>query len=383
MTSIVRKPQSTRLGWPRTIAIGFALIFVCFSAWDGWYALGHPLPVDFLSFYAAGKMVLQGNAPLVYDIAAHRAVELRLVSFKTLLPFPYPPPMLALLTPLALLPCGVAHDVWALLTAILFFTAARRFAPMAYASANPVNIIDWVAGQTGFLIGGIFLFGLVLLDTAPLVAGSVLGLLVLKPQLAIMLPIAMLAARRWRTIGGAVISSTTVLLIGFLLFGIESYRGFFGMVQQFGAMLNDNRWPWTDFISPFAFARYFGIPYDAAIEVHLLFALAAAAIVWIAWARDWDEKVPMLAAATMLGSPYLLSYDATLLVVPTGYLVAQRQYWALGLLGLLCALPLLFIWGLYHGPNTIGVGAIGALAVLCRKHCRASPATRVEFRTAR
>src|SRR5262249_912309 len=44
-------------------------------------AAGHPVPVDFLSFWAAGRLALAGHAASAYDWVAHRAVELTGVDF--------------------------------------------------------------------------------------------------------------------------------------------------------------------------------------------------------------------------------------------------------------------------------------------------------------
>jgi hypothetical protein len=54
--------------------------------------------------------------------------------------------------------------------------------------ANPPALVDLMIGQTGFLTTGIYLFGLTLLPSSPFAAGAILGLLLIKPQLALLLP---------------------------------------------------------------------------------------------------------------------------------------------------------------------------------------------------
>jgi hypothetical protein len=368
MKSVAHDPEGHRLGWPRTIANAFALLFLAFTGWHLAYVVSHNLGTDFVSLYAAGKLASNGHASLAYDLAAHRSVEKVIAPQVGFLPFAYPPPMLALLVPFVQVPCGMAQTFWVLCTGALFFAAARRFAPLSYAFANPINFLDSFAGQTGFLVGGIFLVGLRLIESAPFAAGAVLGVLILKPQLAVILPVATIASRRWRVIGGAAASSITILLFGLLLFGIDSYLGFLAMAQQFGAMMRDSRWPWAELVSPFALFRYFGTPLIPALALHVILASTAAAIVWVAWSREWQEKIPILASATLLGSPYLFTYDATLMILPAGYLVAQRRYWAVGVLWLLCALPALFPFKLYHGPNTIPLGSALSIFLLLWGH---------------
>jgi hypothetical protein len=223
-------------------------------------------------------------------------------------------------------------------------------------------------GQTGLLVGGLFILGVTLLSTAPLAAGAILGLLVLKPQLALMLPVATIAGAKWKVIAGALLSSMAVLIAGLLLFGRESYEGFFALLPHYAGFIRNSSWNWVELASPFAFARYIGIAQSPALIIHGIVAIAAAGLTWIAWSRDWEEKTPILAAASLLASPYLLTYDAILLIIPAGLLLRQQRFWSVALLWILCALPVVHFYGLYEGPNTIPVAAILSLTLVSTPH---------------
>ena len=117
--------------------------------------------------------------------------------------------------------------------------------------------------------------------------------------------------------------------------------------------------------SVFAFVRYFGIDQTIALTIHAIVALAAITLTWIAWSRDWEEQIPILAAATLLVPPYLLTYDALLMIVPIGFWVRERPRPHLaGLLWLLCFLPISLYFHMYRGPNTVCLAAILSLCVL-------------------
>jgi hypothetical protein len=283
-----------------------------------------------------------------------------------LLPFPYPPPFLIVVTPVALAPFTWAFVAWVAVTCLLYTIAAKRYAPWPYTLANPPALVDLLIGQTGFLTGGIFLIGLALLPTAPFAAGALLGLLLIKPQLAFLLPVAMLAGRQWRAVAGAILSSTLALIAAFLLFGPEAYRGFFAILPTYVGYMRHNSWNWVELASPFAFLRYVGVAPAAALAVQTLLAAAAAAATFVAWWRNWEEKVAILAAATLLMSPYLLTYDALLLIIPAGYFIARKQWWAVAMLWFLCALPVLHFYSLYEGPNTIPIAALLSIVTLVR-----------------
>lgn len=362
------KPAS-RLGWPRTVAIGVSLLFVVFGVWAFALNLTQPRGGDFISFWAAGRMVLGGRGAAAYDIAAHRAVELT-VGHTGIMPFPYPPPFLAVVTPFALAPYSIAFVLWVTTTAAFYIFASKKIARPEYSMACPPVLVDLLIGQSGLFFGGIIILGLSALSVAPLAAGAILGLAVMKPQLALMLPIALLAARNWWAIVGGLLSSATALLVGFALFGAGAYEGFFHIVPQYGEFLRESRWNWIQLASPFAFLRYFGIAASVALAFQLLIAAGAAMLTWISWRRDWQEKAGILAAATLLASPYLLTYDAVLLIVPAGYLIERRQFWLAGLIWLLSALPVAHFFRLYDGPDTIPVASMLCLGLLVAPHLK-------------
>lgn len=109
----------------------YSLILLAIAAIStiGWIALsnngidpnGKPLGTDFLSFYAAGSLVLDGKAADVYDMAAHYARQQHI--FGSAIPYYgwlYPPIFLLIATPLALLPYTAALALWQGTTLLLY-----------------------------------------------------------------------------------------------------------------------------------------------------------------------------------------------------------------------------------------------------------------------
>jgi hypothetical protein len=363
-SAAVVKNASSRLGWPLTLASAFALTIVSFTVWGFGTMVFHPKGVDFVSFWAAGRMVAEGHAVQAYDILAHRRVELAVAPDTGLMPFPYPPPFLALMAPLAILPFALAFIVWVLLTGGLYAASARRLAPLPYVLANPSVLVDAMIGQTGLLAGALIIAGAIALAETPFAGGVLFGLMIFKPQLAVMLPVALLAGRQWRAIAGAALSSISLVLLGLILFGPSAYAGFFHMLSHYAGYLRQARWNWIELASPFAFARYFGVPQSISLGIQLICAFAAASLTWAAWWQNWQTKIPILACATLLASPYLFTYDAVLMIVPAACFLAERRYWLAGFLWLLCALPVAHFFDLYQGPNTIPLAAGGSLILL-------------------
>ena len=369
MTIQLREPDP-KVGvfrWYRLAAIGIASLCVLasFAALRFVY-LGASAP-DFLSYWAAARMSALGQPALVYNVALHHAAEKLAVPTVGYLPFGYPPPFLLLLLPFGMAPFPIAFANWIAITAALYILAARRLIDVRFSLAQAAAAANFIIGQNGFLTAAIFIRGTALLATRPFLAGTILGLLSFKPQLALLLPVALLAGREWRAVSGGILCAFALAAAGLLLFGATSYQGFFAMLPQFSRWLSAGRWRWDELASVYALLRFFGVLPAAALAIHFVVALGAAAITGYAWATKSERRAAILAASTLLVSPYLFTYDGLLLTIPMARLLQQgsrREFllvWALSLLPVVSyfrpfpntiAIASLFsLWALYRAPN--------------------------------
>jgi alpha-1,2-mannosyltransferase len=358
-------PSATKVRWQWAGAMGVGLLFLALAiqAWTRNFSAVNI--TDYLSYWAAGKLALIGDPAAAYDVAKHRAMEFTVSPFKGLLPFPYPPPFLLLVTPFSLLPYIWGLAAWVGVTLAIYLLATRRVVDVAYSLSHPSVLMNGLIGQNGFLTAAIFTGGISLLRKRPFVAGIILGSLVVKPQLALLLPVAVIAARLWPAMAGAVASAAAFGLVSLALFGTGVFTGFVEILPLYRELMRQDKWPWNEFISVFAFVRYFGIDQSIALTIHFVIAGAAATLTWIAWSRDWEGQLPILAAATLLIPPYLLTYDALLMIIPIGFWARQQpRPWLAGALWLLCFLPIAFYFNLYRGPNTVPLAAMLTLCVL-------------------
>lgn len=364
-----RSQAGDRLRWVRTVALAFAILFTIVTIAACWMVATQPKAVDFLSYWAAARLALQGDPAMAYDIAEHYRMELTIAPIDGLLPFPYPPPFLLLVTPFGLLPFGIAAAFWILLTGGLYYFAARRLAEPRVVLAQPGVLANGLIGQNGFLIAAIFMAGTRLLERRPFLGGVVLGLFVFKPQLALLLPVAVLAARKWTAIAGAMLTVAILLLAALAAFGVEAYRGFLSTAPQYATFMQQNRWPWEELASTFAFCRSLGLGPVGSMTIHGAVAAVAAPAAWKAWRTDHPAKVAVLAAATMLIPPYLFTYDSLLLVVPIAWLMNHRPNpYLISAVWLCCLLPVAGYFGHYNGPNTIPIAALISLFALWREN---------------
>src|SRR5204863_3126413 len=119
----------------------------------------------------------------------------------------YPPTFLLAVTPLGLLPYPAALAAFVPGTAALWAALVRRILPdrraWIVAAAAPAGLITLLDGQNALLTGALAGFALLWLDRRPILAGVLIGLLAIKPHLAVLFPLALLAEARWRTIAAA------------------------------------------------------------------------------------------------------------------------------------------------------------------------------------
>jgi hypothetical protein len=286
-----------------------------------------------------------------------------------LMPFAYPPAFLLLIWPVGKLSFASALAAWVVCTSTIYFAVMRRIAPWPYTFAHPAAFSNALVGQNGFLTTALFGGGFMLLDRRPFLAGALCGLLVIKPQLAVLIPVALLSSGRWRAIGGAAASSVAILVLAWLAFGGDTYRQFLETAGH-QATLVTGRIPWPKIASVFGALRTMGVSLVPALVVHAAVAAAATAVTWLAWRRNLATRVPIVAAASLLISPYLLNYDTLLMMIPIGWLVVHQRRPALVVL--VWAIAAVAIAAVI--PNPMPIAAMLLVAVMWQEGLRSEAA---------
>ena len=339
-------------------------------------AHGYPLGSDFIAYWGASHAALGGDAPGAYDppllLAAERAA---VPGFPGGGPWLYPPGFFLLIAPLALLPYFWALALFLAAGLVAYALVARRILPGQGATlllpllAFPGTAINLIQGQNGFLTAALLGGGLLLLPAWPLAAGLLLGLLSIKPQLAVLLPLALAAGGYWRSLLAAALSALLLNASGVLLLGGGTMHGFLAAAQAFSATLPDDLRMLGRVPTLFAALRLLGLPAGAAYAGQALLALGAAALVVWSWRRSRDPALrgAVLVAATLLSSPYLLNYDLTWLALAIAWYTAYalRRGWRRGereLLLLAWLLPLAM--ALVHGWIGLQLAPLLPLALL-------------------
>ena len=322
-----------RLAFLARIAPLFALAY--FILWLLNLDFSHPIPRDgttlaigrdFLNFWMAGRAAWGPDPVRFYDLAVYQAAVAKIVGPDYLgQVWSYPPNIMLPAAPFGLLPYLPALALWSVIGPVTLYLSLRGWArnrQLLIASLLcPAAVFGLISGQFHFFAAALILTVLRWRDSRPWVAGALLGLLTLKPQLGLFFPLMLLASRNWRVIAAASLSALAIAGLTALLWGPQVWAAYLteGIATQ-SRVLSDPEALGGPFMpTVFMNLRSAGLAVDSAFLVQGLASLIAAAlIVWRFWKRpsenDWSANAMFLAAA-LFGTPYLLSYDTLPLTV--------------------------------------------------------------------
>lgn len=329
------------------------------------------LGTDWMIYYAVARAVLAGDPALVYDgTRLTAAVNADFVGqLSSPLPyhaFLYSPAALLLLLPFALLPFLPSYALGQVLSFAGLATALRDRLLVGAALLSPAAANNVVSGQNGFLTAALLVGGVGLVERAPWTGGALLGLLSYKPQCALMVPVALVAARQWRALGAAAASAAGLAGAALLLLGPGLWRRWIGLAL---APPSDVSQTWRDWgrlwdDSVYTCATLLGAPDAVANGAQILAILLAAALTWLAFRRDLaaDLRLAVLLAASAVAAPHVSSYDLVLLA-PAATIVVRRRLEE-GARPLALLLPLaLWLAPLFNPPRNVPLGLLTPLMI--------------------
>ncbi len=311
-----------------------ALAAICgafgIAAWTLWvWVLKSEPAQDWMVFYTAARAYFDGNLPLIFNgEALTAALNERfagwLASPLNLHPWVYPPTFLLLFVPFGMLAPAISLVVFLvsgfIVLLVTVFLYVGRGQPrwiilfsLVLSPAVPFNVMT---GQNAFFTSAILVGGFGLIGRSPVLAGALLGVLTFKPQMWLMVPVALVASRQWRALGGAAASALVLALLSLVVFGPEIWRVWLslvtGMNEAYGAWVTNGR---LNGMSVFACATWVGAPPVIANLAQGVAIVLAAAIVYWAFRRPAPGalQLAVLLAATMLAAPHVSTSDAVML----------------------------------------------------------------------
>ncbi len=242
MIAYIRSRQKV---WPAVgllvgvILIGFDLLVLA-PTYISQYAVRN----DFRLAYAAATVGIKNGYNHLYDLASQKAAIESLGTGFNPQPFISPPPLAWLVTPLLLLPFTAALVIWTLLLLAALVWTWYLLAPSGkwVRPAHLVLLLGVFPVAFGVMVGQPGAWVAAAVATAwwlmrhdrPAWAGLALSLIVLKPQLALLVPACLLVSGHARTFGAWLVASLLIALAALALLGpdgLAQYREVLAQTQ--------------------------------------------------------------------------------------------------------------------------------------------------------
>lgn len=291
---------------------------------------GYLLGRDFVNTWMGAQAALDGHPQQWFDTNVYNAALKQ--TFGAEYPehhWSYPPHLLLATWPLGFLPYMPALALWSVLGFALYMVVAsdgeRRLPRLLMLAAAPAVLVNLIGGQNGFFTAVLLIGGLSQLDRRPVVSGILFGILTIKPQLGLLLPLMLVLGAQWRAIAAAAATALTLAGVTSGVFGTDIWAMFLRdsvprqtewMTHGAGIFLS---------MMPTAFMnmRIAGTPLTWAWAAQVIVSAGAvAAVIWTFWRpRERVLSTALLLTAMMLVTPYAFNYD----MVVFGWILAQLR----------------------------------------------------------
>lgn len=301
---------------------------------------------DFSGFWPAGILARERLGAQIYKPDAfldfrHHAFSAQAETVRWF----YPPPTLLPSMAISYLPFEVAFVVWSLIfvsgTICLLRAASLPWIVTALAMLSPAALWNLELGQFGTILAGFFVCGLLLFEHAPWRGGALFGMLIVKPQYGLLVPVALLARGKWHGIAGCVLMVLAVLGLTTAILGWKIWPEYFSDGLAVSRQVLDaapNRYNYEKFgVSVFWMLRSFGGGLGASYIGQAIVSLLVTCGAWMVW-RDKKfgqiERMALTVFLSLLGTPYGYTDDMVGWSIALAAL-AQRRGWRIDLLDVL------------------------------------------------
>lgn len=340
-------------------------------------AAGAAFGGDFTCFWNAAVHARLGDFAAVYQADAWREA-LATGSQPSLAWYVYPPFSLFGLQLLGAMSYGQAVAWWSLAPlpfylALVVLHARRAEAGLRRLGPGDSPRLGWLglavvcgltapllsanlfSGQTGALLAVLFLAATYFLPRRPILAGVLIGLIAVKPQLGLLFPFALVAAGRWRAVFAAAGAIAVLSAASLAWVGPDVWADYLQMTRLFSRFIALEYGRIDQLaLAPYVSLRSIGTPVAAAAAVQAAISMAALVIIVAVFRRAgeapmhedgrWDLRLGLLSAGALLATPYALTYETPLLVLAAIPFVVRAwrrgwQGWDLAATAALLVLP--------------------------------------------
>ncbi len=274
---------------------------------------------DFVNVFTSGRLVIEGRLADVYDKSAYHAWQTNQFGggIRDHM-YSYPPVTLLYTPAFGVIPYFWSLALWTIISLLLFGLAARPWLareklPEILSLILPTTIVCVWAGHYGLIMGALWLSAWHHLEKRPKLSGLMTGLMIIKPHMAVLMPILYLRRKAWTAMATATATVAVLVGVSILFFGIDLWKTYLESTSQ--SQLSLLHATHTFFakmmptLSPALFA--YGFPASLVWEVQVAVATIVITLMWRFQPADPHRAGLAAAAATFLILPYGFNYDMT------------------------------------------------------------------------
>ena len=288
---------------------------------------------DFVNLWSAGRLVLERQTALIYDVEAYQAWQRAALG-----PgidnhnYSYPPVSLLYAPAFGALPYLAALALWLLLSATLFVIAARPWLtrlglPSSAALILPSTLLCLWAGHYGLIVGALWLFAWHWLDERPLRAGVAIGLMLVKPHLAVLIPVLLARRRAWRAFAAATVTVVVLVTASVLAFGPGLWRTYVESTSRLQLALVEEPHTLFGLMMPTPTPALYALGLSQPMVWTMQAVIIIAVVALLLWRQPANRYRAGAAAAvaTFLVLPYGFNYDLTVVGIAALMLLADAS----------------------------------------------------------
>jgi alpha-1,2-mannosyltransferase len=266
---------------------------------------------DFLAIFDCARFPMIYRATDIYDHSILDAYQ-EMLAAPHHYPCPYPPSFLFLITPIGFGDFYLAYAAWILGTFAFYLAVSwHREQPRSTTLIiffAPATALTFAFGQTGFLTSALMVGGFRLIASRPALSGVLFGALSIKPQLGILVPIALISARHWRTLAAASATVFVLVLASGAAFGWSIWPLWLSQLPTHAEWAADAHPQFMPTI--IANLTFLGVDSPVARGIQLAVAVAVAGTIWTCFRRGvTDLGISAVLVGTFLATPYAFVYD--------------------------------------------------------------------------
>jgi len=290
---------------------------------------------DFANVWTGGHLVRDHLVTKLYDVAAYQAYQRQLFGPIGRHSYSYPPVTFPIAAGLSYLPYLLALAVWQASGIAFFIWAAKpwwpsRVGPAWLAVLTPAALLNIWAGHYGFFFGGLFLLGWRQIEFGrPILGGICFGLMLIKPQMAVLVPLSLALRRDWTAIGSGAVTVVVLVAGTTLAYGVQPWHDLLFATGPFLAQLINARGSFFGLMSTSAATAAFsvGAPFWLAMTIQAAFSAFALYVVVASALRKVPlrEYALLTSTATFLVLPYGFNYDMTVPVIGALYVMSATE----------------------------------------------------------